>query len=233
MNLLQTVDLQAGYGQTRVLHGVTLTVERGSVHALLGRNGVGKTTLAKTVMGLIDPTHGIVRTLGADTTARPAFEKARTGIAYVPQDFGTFDDLSVAENLRLGTPDLRDIRDDRSSEVFEYFPVLWERLAQRAGTLSGGERKMLMMGRALLRRPDLLVVDEVTEGVQPSIIDRISEALVAQVERGAGVLLIEQRLEFALDKANHFSVMHAGEIVAEGPVKADTRDTVERHMVLT
>jgi len=229
---LQTTDLKAGYGHTKVLHGVDLAVEQGSVLALLGRNGVGKTTFVKAVMGIIAPSDGTVHTLGVDTTHIPPFRKARSGIAYVPQDFGIFDQLTVAQNLSMATPDLREVRND-GHEIFEHFPVLGERLGQKAGTLSGGERKMLLIARALYQRPKLMLVDEVTEGVQPAVVERIAEAITGRVGEGTAVLLVEQRLEFALEIADYFSVLHAGEVVASGPVDAGARSRIEQHMVLT
>lgn len=214
-----------------VLHGVDFHANAGEVVAVLGRNGVGKTTLAKTMMGVLPAMAGRVNALGEDVTGWKPYERARLGIAYAPQDLPIFDQLTVDQNLVLASRD-RSTKDETREAAFDAFPVLRNRLAQRAGTLSGGERKMLLMARAVVQRPDLLILDEVTEGVQPAIIDIIGRTIEREVTRGASVVLIEQRLDFALKFASKFVLMHAGEIAAQGDVTADTSAVVAKHMVL-
>lgn len=223
--------LRAGYGRVPVLHGIDLDVQPGEVVAVLGRNGVGKTTLARTIMGLLSATAGRVELFGHDVTTRRPHERARLGVGYAPQELPLFADLTVEQNLALAVPDRSDV-ETRRTAAFNAFPVLHDRLGQRAGTLSGGERKMLVMARALLARAGLLVLDEVTEGVQPAIIDTIATAIEQEAARRCAVLLVEQRLDFALRLADRYVVMHAGEIAAAGGVDSDTATLVERHMVL-
>lgn len=228
---LAVTGLRAGYGRLPVLHGIDLRVEHGEVLAVLGRNGVGKTTLAKAVMGLLPTNDGQVQVLGNDVTQWNAHKRARLGVAYAPQELPIFDELTVEQNLTLAVRD-RSRGGVAKAAAFEAFPVLGHRLAQSAGTLSGGERKMLLMARALVQNAHLLVLDEVTEGVQPGIVNTIGDTVRREVARGCAVLLIEQRLDFALGLADRFVVMHAGEVASRGTVTEGTADEVARHMVL-
>lgn len=229
--VMSVTNLRAGYGRLPVLHGVELRVHPGEVLAVLGRNGVGKTTLAKTIMGLLPSNEGEVELLGNDVTHWSAHKRARLGVAYAPQELPIFDELTVDQNLTLAVRD-RGRASAAKATAFEAFPVLGERLAQSAGTLSGGERKMLLMARALVQDAALLVLDEVTEGVQPGIINIIADTIRHEIARGCAVLLIEQRLDFALGLADRFVVMHAGEVAARGEVTEGTADEVAKHMVL-
>lgn len=228
---IEVNGLRAGYGRLSVLHGIDFHADASEVVAVLGRNGVGKTTLAKTIMGLVPATAGQVKLLGKDVTTWKPHQRARLGVAYAPQELPIFDELTVEQNLVLATRD-RFSKDETHAAAFAAFPALGDRLTQRAGTLSGGERKMLLMARALVQRADLLVLDEVTEGVQPAIIDTIGRTIEREVARGCAVVLIEQRLDFALQFASRFVVMHAGEVAADGDVGAETAGVVAKHMVL-
>jgi branched-chain amino acid transport system ATP-binding protein len=231
VSLLAVDDVYLQYGPSPIVQGVSLAVERGEVVTLLGRNGVGKTTLARGVMGLLSPARGRIHFAGVDITGMPAHRVAGHGIRIVPQGRGIFPRLTVEENLRVGgflnrapEPRLRD-------RLQELFPVLWERRRQRAGTLSGGEQQMLAIARALLSGPKLLVLDEPTEGVAPALIDRIEDALrLLFAEMGIGVLLIEQNLDFAFALAQRGYVMEKGEIVLAAPVSELHGGAVEQYL---
>ena len=231
MTLFAVDDVYIRYGQSPIVQGVSLEVDTGEVVALLGRNGVGKTTLARGLVGLTPIAQGQVRIDGADVTGMAAHRVSRRGVRIVPQGRGIFPRLSIAENLRIGAflsnepdPRVRDL-------LHELFPILWERRQQRAGTLSGGEQQMLAIARALLSTPKLLILDEPTEGVAPVLIDRIEDALrLLFVEMRLGVLLIEQNLDFAFAMAQRGYVMEKGQIVLEAPISDLHNDAVERFL---
>jgi branched-chain amino acid transport system ATP-binding protein len=231
MTLLTVDDVHLRYGPSPVVQGVSLTVDTGEVVALLGRNGVGKTTLARGLVGLIPIAQGHVRIHGVDVTGQPAHRVSRHGIRIVPQGRGIFPRLSVDENLRVGAF-LSPVADTRVRElIHELFPIIWERRQQRAGTLSGGEQQMLAIARALVSAPKLLVLDEPTEGVAPVLIDRIEDALrLLFAEMGIGVLLIEQNLDFAFALAQRGYVMEKGQIVLDVPVSELHGGAVERYL---
>jgi branched-chain amino acid transport system ATP-binding protein len=225
--------LEGGYGESPVLHDVSLDVEAGEIFAILGKNGMGKTTLLKTVMGLLPARRGRVAFLGEDVSGWPAYRITRLGVSYVPQEKSIFQDLSVEENLRLA---LRDVSrfGERLEVVAEWFPILKSRHRQRAGTLSGGEQKMLLIGRALLTRPRLILVDEISEGLQPAMVTRLQEVLAQQRRaHGVTVVLVEQNVGFALGLADRYAVLKMGAVVESG--RADSvgaRERVEQHLVL-
>ena len=231
VTLLAVDDVYLRYGPSPIVQGVSLTVDTGEVVALLGRNGVGKTTLARGLVGLMPIASGHVRIDGADVTGMSAHRVSRRGVRIVPQGRGIFPRLSVAENLRIGAflsqesdPRVRDL-------LHEVFPILWERRQQRAGTLSGGEQQMLAIARALVSAPKLLILDEPTEGVAPVLIDRIEDALrLLFAEMRLGVLLIEQNLDFAFAMAQRGYVMEKGQIVLEAPIADLRHDAVERYL---
>jgi branched-chain amino acid transport system ATP-binding protein len=231
MRALRIQKLRAGYGPVDVVRDVHLEVAEGEIVALLGPNGVGKTTLLRAVMGVLPVRRGHVSVYQQRVDGWPSHRIARREVAYAPQDAALFTELSVRENLVLAlSPGAR--LEDASARAFALFPELKERQSQKAGSLSGGEQKMLAMGRALLNRPRILLLDEITEGVQPSIVTRIGEAIEAERTRGAAILLVEQKVAFALRLASRFAVMRRGKVVANGPVTADTVAAVEEHMVL-
>ena len=233
MSLLEIRGLEVAYGSTRVLHGVELEVESGEVVCLLGRNGVGKTTLLRGVMGLTRPSAGSVRLDGEEVAGLAPYVISRRGVSYAAQDGGLFTGLTVRDNLRLGSRS-RESFDEEVEEVGALFPVLVQRLSQKAGTLSGGEQKMLLTARALMSRPRLALLDEVTEGVQPSLLPRITSALGAVNAGGdVAILLVEQNVSFALAVASRFYVMEKGRIVESGPVTGDAaEEAIHRHLVL-
>jgi len=206
---LSVDNLHCGYDRVSVLKGVRFEVRPKEIHALLGRNGAGKTTTLKAIMGLVSCTQGTIRLDGEELTRRPAHEIPRLGIAYVPQGRRLFPHMTVEENLRMGLlagsggPQTVD-------QVLELFPILRERLRQRAGTLSGGQQQMLAMGRALCLRPKLLLLDEPCEGLQPSLVDKLLATVAQLRDRGVSVLLIEQKVDAALEIADRISFLENG-----------------------
>ncbi len=197
------------------LRGVSLSVDAGSVVAVLGKNGMGKTTLLKTVMGFLPAREGRIRVLGDDVTGLPPYRLSGRAVTYSPQDQAIFAELTVEENLRLGLR-RRSLFAAGLARVAGFFPVLATRRSQKAGTLSGGEQKMLIMARALMARPALMLIDEITEGLQPSVVTRLADVLRAQRDEGTAILLIEQNIAFALAVADRYAVLARGEIVDEG-----------------
>ena len=215
--MLQIEQLQVSYGETLILRGVDLEVGPGQLVCLMGRNGVGKTTLLKSVMGLLRPRSGRVLFEGRDLTKASPDVRARAGIGYVPQGREIFPHLSVLENLQVGllaNPSRPRAVPDR---VFEYFPMLKPLLHRKGGVLSGGQQQQLAIARALVARPKLLVLDEPTEGIQPSIISLIGQVLrKLKAEGRVAVLLVEQYFDFALKLGDRYYVMEKGRIVMQG-----------------
>ncbi len=222
--------LVAGYGQGDILQGTSFSLERGEILALMGRNGMGKTTLLKALMGLIKSRSGAVRLDGEDVLGTPSAVLLTRGFGYAPQEMPLFQDLSIRDNLRLALRHDKDLPRALES-VGAHFPFLLDRLDQKAGTLSGGEQKMLILSRAMMGEPDLLLIDEISEGIQPSVVDRISAALRAERERrGTTILVVEQNLAFALGVADRWAVLKLGQIVDEGPCNEAARETVLAHL---
>jgi branched-chain amino acid transport system ATP-binding protein len=219
VTLLAVENVHLRYGASPIVQGVSLEVDEGEVVTLLGRNGVGKTTLARGLIGLMPISQGHVRVAGVEIGGLAAHRVAAHGVRIVPQGRGIFPRLSVEENLRVGEF-LSQQPDPRVHDLLhELFPILWERRTQRAGTLSGGEQQMLAIARALVSAPKLLILDEPTEGVAPVIVDRIEDALrLLFAEMRLGVLLIEQNLDFAFALAQRGYVMEKGQIVLAAPV---------------
>ncbi|MFD7656521.1 urea ABC transporter ATP-binding subunit UrtE [Actinosynnema sp. NPDC059797] len=229
--MLSVTGVDAAYGRARVLFGVGLEVPAGSLVCVMGRNGVGKTTLLKTIMGTLTPTAGRVVFDGQDVTRAPTHRRVRAGMAYVPQGHVSFPQLTVWENLQV-TLEATGRRDASAvDEALDVFPALRGLFKRPAGFLSGGQRQQLAIARALVTRPRLLLLDEPTEGIQPSVIDEV-EAAVERLHREAGltVLLVEQYLDFALQLADGFVVMDAGEVVHAGPA-AELHDEEVRRML--
>lgn len=224
-------DISSGYKDSIVVRNLSLSIQPGEIVALVGKNGMGKTTLLKSIMGYLPKRSGSITMLGQDVTRQPAHRVARGAIAYVAQSRALFHDLSVRDNLRLGLS--RDsLLDQRFGEVEHLFPFLKGRMAQRAGTLSGGEQKMLLIARALLVRPALLLIDEVTEGMQPSVIERVVAALLHQREKhGTAILLVEQNVQFAVAVADRYALLKLGEIVETGDARgANAAHDILRHL---
>lgn len=214
MKLFEIKDLTAGYSSTPVLRNVSLEVEAGDIVSLIGRNGVGKTTLMNVAIGTLSPNEGEIMFDGTDVTSMSADERARAGIGYVPQGRDVFDQMTVEENLQVGSEVGGDDRKKLYDEVYKYFPRLKDRKDQTAGTMSGGEQQMLAIGRALVGNPDLLLLDEPSEGVQPSIVTEISERIKEiNEEIGTTVLFVEQNIQFTVDASDISYVMEKGQIV--------------------
>ena len=201
--------LDCFYGEVQVLRGLTLDLRKGEVLCLLGRNGAGKTTALKAIMGLVRARAGRIMLDGTDLAQLPAHEIPKHGVAYVPQGRRLFSDLTVAENIEIGLM-ARGKGDDLRQSVLDLFPILRDRLAQRSGTLSGGEQQMLAMARALCVDPKVLLLDEPTEGLMPSMIARIREAVSALRERGVSTILVEQRIDAVLPVADRVSFIENG-----------------------
>jgi ABC-type branched-subunit amino acid transport system ATPase component len=213
-------ELSAGYGSATIVRGVSFEVPEHRAVAIVGRNGMGKTTLLKAVLGYLRPTGGRVEIGGRDVTRWPTHRIVRTGVSYAPQEHTLFGDLTVGENLTVGRgrkcpPELR-------SAVLDYFPVLAERLRQRAGTLSGGEQKMLTLAKALVADPDVLVLDEISDGMQPAVVTAVGAALRwARERRGCTILMVEQNLDLSLAVADRVGVLKLGQLVYENAAAAE------------
>ena len=221
--MLQASDLRAGYGSAAVLHGVSLSLTEGERAAVLGRNGVGKTTLMRALSGTISSTSGTLTFQGTDLVPLRPHERARLGIAHVHQGRDIFPKLTVAENLRVGAAAIRGSADAQIDEVYDEFPLLAERRRARGGSLSGGQQQILALARALVSEPKLLLLDEPSEGIQPSILDEIAEAIDhINSARGITVLVVKQNLDFAARIAERGLIMDKGEII-------ETLDIAELH----
>ena len=213
--MLQLNDVHAYYGKSHVLHGVAFEVREGEIVALLGRNGSGRSTTVKTIMGLVDGA-GSIRWKGAEVLGHKAFEIAHAGIGYVPENRDIFPSLTVHQNLLLGQKHGR--KDSRwgFDDMYTLFPRLKERQHTEAGVLSGGEQQMLTLCRTLMGDPELIMIDEPTEGLAPKIVELVGEYLRELKRRGISVLLVEQKLTIALQVADRCLVMGHGQIVFEG-----------------
>ena len=227
----EAIDLH--YGASQALRGVSVRAELGKVTCVLGRNGVGKTSLLRAIVGHQEISAGAICLEGAEISALPPYERASRGIAYVPQGREIFPLLTVEENLQTGyaaiARPLRRIPD----EIFELFPVLKDMLSRRGGDLSGGQQQQLAIARALVTRPRLLVLDEPTEGIQPSIIKDIERVIRLLADRGdMAILLVEQYFDFARDLADLFWVLDRGEVVLQGSREDMVEDDVRRHLTV-
>ena len=229
--MLEIAGVDLHYGAAIALRGVSLNAAVGEVTCLLGRNGVGKTSLLRAVTGAHPVTRGSIRWEGADITRMPTFERARRGIASVPQGRDIFPLLTVRENLETGFAVLPRRQRVIPDEIFALFPILATMLRRRGGDLSGGQQQQLAIGRALVMQPRLLVLDEPTEGIQPSIIKDIGRVIALLRARGdMAILLVEQYFDFARELAQRIAVMDRGDIVLDGPRDALDEAEVRRHL---
>ncbi|MFM9861343.1 ABC transporter ATP-binding protein [Pseudoxanthobacter sp. M-2] len=227
--------LVAGYGGSRVLDGLDLAVTAGEVVGLMGRNGMGKSTLMRAVMGVVPRTAGRVAVAGRDTAGLAPFTIARLGVAFVPQGRDLFADFTVMENLELGVLGHERPRPGFADAVLALFPILKERISQKAGTFSGGQQQQLAIARALVSRPRLLLLDEPSEGIQPSIVAEIAERLAAHAaETGLAILIAEQNLDMVMRMAARCAMIENGRITADHPIAAvrAAPDLVTRHLAL-
>ena len=233
MSLLRIQGLNQSYGGSRTLWGIDLDVASGTRLCLMGRNGMGKTTLLKCLMGLIPAASGTMSFDGVDLLARPPEARARLGIGYVPQGREIFPQLTVEENLEIGMGARRDGARDIPPRVFELFPVLRKMLQRRGGDLSGGQQQQLAIGRALVLEPRLLILDEPTEGIQPNIVHEIGD-IILKLNREAGVtvLLVEQKLPFARRVASEFRILDKGRLVAGGAIDELSDDDIRQYLTV-
>ncbi len=214
--MLKITGLNQHYGGSHILRGLDFEVPMGQVTCLLGRNGVGKTTLLKSIMGLVPVTSGSISLSGVHLSPSLPFRRARAGLGYVPQGREIFPRLSVMENLRIGLAS-RERGASLPERIFELFPVLRQMLHRRGGDLSGGQQQQLAIGRALAMNPKVLILDEPTEGIQPSIIKDIERAIRVLARSGdMAILLVEQYYDFAQSLADHYLLMERGEIIRRG-----------------
>jgi branched-chain amino acid transport system ATP-binding protein len=227
--LLEIDEIHSFYGKSHILHGVSLRVGRGEVVALLGRNGVGKSTTLKAIMGLVQPSQGRVTFEGRPITGLPSHRLARLGIGYVPEERRIFRLLTVTENLRTGL-DRRGVGKDRKKKlldkVYDFFPVLAERRNQAGGTLSGGEQQMLAIARAMMLEPKIILLDEPTEGLMPRMVSQIREIIAALHRENVAVLLVEQNVPLTLEASSRVYILEKGMVRHHSPsaeLRADDR----------
>ncbi|WP_028009383.1 urea ABC transporter ATP-binding subunit UrtE [Solimonas flava] len=232
--MLQIKSLNQFYGGSHTLWDVDLDVARGSITCLMGRNGMGKTTLLRSVMGLVGTASGqIVYDGGTELRTLGAEQRAALGIGFVPQGREIFSQLSVEENLRMGLIARRERPPDALERVYATFPVLKQMLRRRGGDLSGGQQQQLAIGRALLLQPRLLILDEPCEGIQPNIVHEIGDLLIRlNRETGLSVLIVEQKLPFARRVASEFRVLDKGRLVAGGPIAGLSDEIVRQHLTV-
>ncbi|MBO3738357.1 urea ABC transporter ATP-binding subunit UrtE [Actinoplanes flavus] len=230
--MLRFEDVHAGYGRSTVLHGVSLAVPNEGVAAVLGHNGAGKSTLLRAAVGLIRLRSGMVLLDGEDVSRLAPHERVTRGMAYVPQGQQSFPHLTTGENLRL-VADGRKGGREAMAEALDLFPALTGLLSRRAGLLSGGQRQQLALARALITRPRLLLLDEPTEGIQPSVVAEIEQTILSLAARGGmSVLLVEQHVGFALRAAERYYVLEAGRVTSTGDGGAEAEGTVRQALTV-
>lgn len=229
--MLEITGFNQYYGESRTLWDVSINVPKGSCVCLMGRNGVGKTTLLKSIMGLVPIESGAIKFEGRDITAMPTQKRARLGIGYVPQGREIFPLLTVEENLQLGLAASRNGMKEIPELVFNLFPALKKMMRRRGGDLSGGQQQQLAIGRALVAEPSFLILDEPTEGIQPNIVREIGDIIIRlNKEQNLTVLLVEQKLPFARRVAQRFSIMEKGRAVSEGAMSELSDELINRHL---
>ncbi|MDE2577191.1 MAG: ABC transporter ATP-binding protein [Hyphomicrobiales bacterium] len=229
--LLTLSGVQTHIGRYHILHGVDLTVPRGGVTMLLGRNGAGKTTTLRTIMGLWQASHGAIHLDGAPIEKLSTPEIARAGVAYVPENMGVFSDLTVKENIVLAARDAEP--DEKRLEwIFGFFPALKKFWLSRAGSLSGGQKQMLSIARAIIEERKLLLIDEPTKGLSPAIVGALIECLKDIARSGATILLVEQNFRVAQDVGQHVAVMDSGRIIHKGDMAALAADKTLQQSLL-
>jgi urea transport system ATP-binding protein len=225
-------DVHVGYGRSVVLHGVSLSVPVNGVAAVLGHNGAGKSTLLRAATGLLKPRRGTIRMDGEDITRLAPHQRVARGMAYVPQGQQSFPHLTTAENLQLVADGRKDGK-AAMAEALDLFPALRELMGRRAGLLSGGQRQQLAIARALITRPRLLLLDEPTEGIQPSVVAEIEQTILDVASRGGmSVLLVEQHVGFALAAAQHYHVLEAGRVTSTGDGGAEAETAVRQALTV-
>jgi urea transport system ATP-binding protein len=231
--MLELSDINVSYDGSLILRGVSLTVPEHSLVCLMGRNGVGKTTTLKSIVGLAKPDNGSVKLAGTDLTKLKPDARARLGIGYVPQGRDIFPHLTVWENLKIGLVVHGAKANGQMDRVLELFPILKEFLPRKGGVLSGGQQQQLAIARALLTDPKILLLDEPTEGIQPNIIDLIGDTLLKIKKEGKiSILLVEQYLDFCVAVGDSFYILDRGAVVAEGPISKLNDEMVKKHLTV-
>lgn len=231
--MLHVTGIQASIGGSRILRGVDFVVPHKKVFCLMGRNGVGKTSTLKSIVGLLKTNGGEIYLDGENITRLSTEARARKGIGYVPQGRDIFPFLTVEENLHIGAVAQGKKLNGQLDRIFQLFPIIKEFLPRKGGMLSGGQQQQLAIGRALLTDPKLLILDEPTEGIQPNIIDQIGEAIkLLRSEGRMSILLVEQYLDFCKELADDFAILNRGAVVCAGPVEALTDKVVKEHLTV-
>jgi urea transport system ATP-binding protein len=234
MSLLELTDVTAGYGQTPVLLNINMNVDKGDMVCILGRNGVGKTTLLRSIIGLNKVKTGTIVFDADDITKAPTYKRSRYGIAYIPQGREIIPYLSVLDNLKLGLTANRNKKSaSLMEEIFEFFPMMKQHLNRQGGLLSGGQQQQLAIARGLMSEPQMILLDEPTEGIQPSIVQEI-EATLRRIntEKGITVMVVEQKIDFAKQLAQKFFMMEKGSVVAQGDTKELNDTLVHRYLAV-
>jgi urea transport system ATP-binding protein len=231
--MLELAAVDGFYGRSRALKSVSMKVATGGFMSVLGRNGVGKTTLLRSILGLMSRTAGSVRLDGQEIGDRPTYERARAGVGYVPQGRGILPAFTVRENLMVGTFAAKKGQRGIDEWVLELFPILKEFLNRRGGNLSGGQQQQLAIARALLTEPKVMLLDEPTEGIQPNIVEQIEDVLIdLNRKHGLTIVLVEQNVDFARRASESFVILDRGSVAAEGPVASLSEDLIQRHLVV-
>lgn len=231
--MLQIKNLNQFYGQSHTLWDINVDIKQGDCVCLMGRNGVGKTTLLKSIMGLLDTSDGSINFDNLELTKEDASIRARAGIGYVPQGREIFPQLTVEENLKVGFYARKDKIREIPEQIFEMFPVLKQMLNRRGGDLSGGQQQQLAIGRALVLDPKLLILDEPTEGIQPNIVSEIGDVIIKlNKEHNITVLIVEQKLLFARRVGSRFIVMDRGRVEVEGEMSSLSEDIIQKYLTV-
>ncbi len=231
--MLELNGLDGFYGRSRALQSVSMDIDEGDFFSVLGRNGVGKTTLLRSVLGLMSRTSGSVKLDGMELNGLPTHARALAGIGYVPQGRGILPAFTVRENLMIGTFAAQSGQGEIADWVLELFPILKEFLNRRGGNLSGGQQQQLAIGRALLSQPKVLLLDEPTEGIQPNIVEQIEDVLIElNRTRGLTIVLVEQNLTFARRASNRFAILDRGTVAVTSGIAQLSDDLVHEHLVV-
>lgn len=226
--MLNIQSLNFAYGNVQTIFDLSASFSKGKIHCVTGRNGVGKTTLMKNIIGLINSRSGSIQLDEKDITKVPPYKRVKLGLAYVPQGRHIFPRLSVEDNLRTG---LSSIKESIPEDIYEYFPVLKEMGERMGGDLSGGQQQQLAIGRALVTQPEYLILDEPTEGIQPNIIQRIGEVLKDLcVQRGMTIIIVEQYLDFIREFCDTFAIMNRGQVVAQDDIAMLTEELIIKYL---
>ncbi|MCW5711910.1 urea ABC transporter ATP-binding subunit UrtE [Shinella sp.] len=231
--MLELSDVDGFYGRSRALQSVSLSVREGEFLTVLGRNGVGKTTLLRTILGLMSRCAGSIRLDGAEINQLPTHMRARAGLGYVPQGRGILPSFTVRENLLIGTFAAEKPARTIPDHIFDLFPILKEFLGRRGGNLSGGQQQQLAIARALLSEPKILLLDEPTEGIQPNIVEQIEDVLIdLNRKHGLAVILVEQNIKFARRASHRFAILNRGSVAVSDDIGALSDELIQSHLVV-